>query len=510
MYDRVKMCAKGTRMELLDDLMQWAQSTDPDAAQIYWLNGQAGMGKSTIASTFSNLLKEQHKLGGDFFFSRSVAERSITQGVFVTIAYQLATRIPGIKDAICDAVEEEPDVGNLAVSTQWKSLIKGPLLKSAANLGVGFVIVMDALDECIAPLEIIENIESDISSLPPAFKIFCTSRPENNLEVAFKALGQRVKEYPLSATDANVTRDIRTFITERMKRISRKYDLEDDEEWPGDERRETLVRKAAGLFIWVTTASEFIEDDEVGDPEGQLQVILDDVIEPHAATSPWHSLDSLYIQVLRQALSERAPDFRRKLYHQVVGAIVTIRNPLSVSALAHLLDIQAHGGNSATKLVEQTIGKIRAVLFIPKSEHDVIRTIHKSFADFLTNRERCTDERLYIDPVLQHQYLATRCLQIMDQLLTPYICDIDPSLLNSDIDDFKSRYLKHIPPALRYACTFWGEHLHSSFPIPALFPLVKKFYNHHLLAWLEVLSLTGLVDSGPGTLAMAYKWLGVR
>jgi hypothetical protein len=472
------------------------------------------MGKSTIAATFASTLKDKGCLGGDFFFSRSVAERNTTNGVFVTIAYQMATRIPGLKEAICDALEQEPDVGNLAVSTQWKVLIKGPLLQAYANgdISDNFVVVMDAFDECGAPLDILDNIESDIACLPPQFKVFCTSRPENMLEAAFRSMGGRVREFGLNATDINVTRDIRTFILERMKRIAKTYGLEsEDGEWPGRERLDVLVRRAAGLFIWVTTASEFIEDEEVGDPEGQLQIVLDEIAEPShgsSSASPWNSLDSLYLQVLRQALSDRAPEFRRKLYRQIVGAIVTIRNPLNISGLAHLLDIQPQGGNTAVKLVEQTIGKIRAVLFIPKNEDDVIRTIHKSFSDYLT--ERCTEERLAIDPQLQHQYLATRCLQLMDDLLTPFVCDLHPSKLNKEVDDIKERYLDNIPVALRYACNFWAEHLESAVPKAELLALVKRFYEKHLLCWLEVLSLVGLVDSAPDSAEIAYKWLDVR
>jgi hypothetical protein len=194
----------------------------------------------------------------------------------------------------------------------------------------------------------------------------------------------------------------------------------------------------------------------------------------------------------------------------VVGAIVTIRNPLSVPDLAQLLNIKQHGGNSGIQLVEQTIVKIRAVLFIPTSKHEVIRIIHKSFADFITKPQRCTEERLCIDLGMQNQYIALRSLQIMDQSLSKHVCDMDPSLFNSDVSDLKSRYLKHISPALKYACTFWGDHLHSSSPARELLPLVKKFFGHHLLSWLEVLSLTGLVDSGPVSLDLACQWLEVR
>ena len=42
---------KGTRVAILEDLLAWA--IDPDSPRIFWLDGMAGTGKSTIALSFS-------------------------------------------------------------------------------------------------------------------------------------------------------------------------------------------------------------------------------------------------------------------------------------------------------------------------------------------------------------------------------------------------------------------------------------------------------------------------
>jgi adenylylsulfate kinase-like enzyme len=40
-------CMEGTRRQLLDDIVSWAEA--PTAPVVFWLNGMAGTGKSTIA-----------------------------------------------------------------------------------------------------------------------------------------------------------------------------------------------------------------------------------------------------------------------------------------------------------------------------------------------------------------------------------------------------------------------------------------------------------------------------
>ncbi|KZV70004.1 hypothetical protein PENSPDRAFT_632243, partial [Peniophora sp. CONT] len=65
-------CLAGTRISVLESLKAWA--VDSDAPRIYWLNGMAGSGKSTIARSFGQYLLEKARLGGSFFCSRVSAD----------------------------------------------------------------------------------------------------------------------------------------------------------------------------------------------------------------------------------------------------------------------------------------------------------------------------------------------------------------------------------------------------------------------------------------------------
>jgi hypothetical protein len=63
------LCFPNTRVEVLDQIVNWFHDVD-DARSIFWLNGMAGTGKSTISRTIAPELHDSGNLGASFFFSR--------------------------------------------------------------------------------------------------------------------------------------------------------------------------------------------------------------------------------------------------------------------------------------------------------------------------------------------------------------------------------------------------------------------------------------------------------
>jgi Adenylylsulfate kinase and related kinases len=53
-----------TRIELLGQIEEWARSLD--GKRIFWLNGMAGTGKSTVSQTVARRLEQKHSLGATF------------------------------------------------------------------------------------------------------------------------------------------------------------------------------------------------------------------------------------------------------------------------------------------------------------------------------------------------------------------------------------------------------------------------------------------------------------
>ncbi|KAF8212972.1 hypothetical protein K438DRAFT_1549766, partial [Mycena galopus ATCC 62051] len=68
------------------------------------LNGSAGIGKSAIAQQFAGECQVQGRLGASFFFKRRHPKRGTWNGLFPTIAYQLATLITALSLHVQQAV----------------------------------------------------------------------------------------------------------------------------------------------------------------------------------------------------------------------------------------------------------------------------------------------------------------------------------------------------------------------------------------------------------------------
>ena len=137
------ICLRGTRESVLDDIMQWAK--DPQERHVFWLNGLAGTGKSTIAQTFAEMVADNGTLGASFFCSRDYLDRKELKNIFPTLSYQLACRYPAFRTQIVGAIKQDPSVACNSLISQLKDLIVDPL----SSVGISCVIIVDALDECV-------------------------------------------------------------------------------------------------------------------------------------------------------------------------------------------------------------------------------------------------------------------------------------------------------------------------------------------------------------------------
>ncbi|KAL4813852.1 hypothetical protein BDW67DRAFT_101372 [Aspergillus spinulosporus] len=100
----------GTRTELLDDVQKWAVS--PEGKCMFWLNGLAGTGKSTISRTIAKSFqqKQQGLLGASFFFKRGEGDHGNATRLFPTLMKQLLTKIPELRATIIQVIRGNPGI----------------------------------------------------------------------------------------------------------------------------------------------------------------------------------------------------------------------------------------------------------------------------------------------------------------------------------------------------------------------------------------------------------------
>lgn len=107
-----------TRIELLEEIRGWAEHST--GTSIFWLNGMAGMGKSTIAYSVAEWLSQQGtsgraNLGASSFFRRGERDRASPALFFLTIVRQLSHKIPGLAEHVNLSIDIDLDVCSKAL-----------------------------------------------------------------------------------------------------------------------------------------------------------------------------------------------------------------------------------------------------------------------------------------------------------------------------------------------------------------------------------------------------------
>ena len=502
-------CMRGTRKDVLSQLESWLNGEQEK--HVYWLNGLAGTGKSTIAQTFAETSFADGKLGASFFCSRDFDDRSNLRKIFPTLAFQLAHRYPPFREELLPVLTANPDVGRETLCSQMEKLIVGPLKTAHTPT----LIIIDALDECKdeEPASAILSILSRYVDQIPHVKFFITGRPEPRIRSGFRLQALRpitevfkLHEVERPLVDVDIKLLFRIRLAETAKSRSHCNVTED---WPLSSDIDILCEKAAGLFIYASTVIKFVESRHHQPPE-RLAIL---VSLPQSTTHEGESgIDSLYTGILRHAYHDMTPDSQKpenqevyRRFRSVVGAVLLAFNPLSMTSLSdllHNLDTPFH--------VSTALGSLHSLLLVPDGIEDSIRVFHKSFPDFLMDPKRCQDTKFYVDPSVHHTEILFSCLHLMEERLKRNICNLDNGTVLSDVDDLLACRKEHIGEALEYACQFWTKHLVMS---PSNDPdagrvqkVIDKFFTTHLLSWIEVLIIMGKLDVGVHSINDIQEW----
>ncbi|KAJ8488797.1 hypothetical protein ONZ45_g13819 [Pleurotus djamor] len=334
---------EGTRMQLLQDVIEWSQGrrTDDEVGentQIFILTGGAGAGKSTIAVQVAKMLDEAGALGGSFFFERGVEELSSTRYVFPTLAVQLARSHQYLASYIIEGIIKHQGKGNTQNLTYaLDELIFEPLSKVLQNQWPlrPIIFVLDALDECSEQDQVpgfLYLLLKRMRSLQFPLRLFLTSRPEYHIQSAFESVEWESgpRPYQLTAIPMNIVRnDIKRFFDIRLTELGIAQKLKAVQ----NDAVERLTDAAGGLFIYASTALEFLARYQ-HDLGKTLNLVLNHPLNVD-------TLDGLYDVVLQNAFSGndfRHPDLGPAI-PVVLGALAIIQDQLVPHHLGMLLQV---------------------------------------------------------------------------------------------------------------------------------------------------------------------------
>ena len=491
---KMSTCFEGTRASVLEEIKTWINNNDGKC--IFWLNGMAGIGKTTIARTIVDEMKENKGiLLASFFFSKDDRHARDYRRVFTTLAYQLAFQRSQIKIALAQMIKTIGDCSDHPVVKQRDEFIVEPL-KTLNGSRHTVLFIIDALDECESNddtsniLRLFLELESRVQC---KLRILITSRPEYHIQNLFNKT-ENHERVVLHNIDAKVVReDIERYVRHRLQSIFGEQHLLDE----SDITR--LVEKSGNLFIYAETVLRFIEGGNVNDPQEQLAIILDTQTDPDV--KPYDAVDKLYLQVFEKALSQDVAFRKRveKRIDRITGVIVMLRQPLPVTALARFV-------GETPSATQSTLASLQSVILVPSSPNEAPRIFHPSFIDFITNKDRCTDKRFLVDVPARETILAKRCLELMVASLRQNMATIeDETTRNVEVVDLEGRVKKAIPDELRYACLHWAAHMTAAEHADGM-SLLDQFTRGRLLNWMEAMSLLGEVPRAILMMRDAHAW----
>ncbi|QRV95394.1 Vegetative incompatibility protein HET-E-1 [Ceratobasidium sp. AG-Ba] len=482
-------CTPDTRRTVLEGLQKWAN--DQHAPRIYWMNGMAGTGKTTIAYTLCTILESTHQLAASFFCSRSLADCRDVNHIIPTIARQLSSFSLPFKHKLCEALEQDQDTASLALPAQFDTLVNEPLQQVRDQLPLGLtVVVIDALDELSdrsdswRVLDLLLRIPSDCP-----VKFFITCRPDSGLLDRISAAPNYGSLYHLHDIEQSLVQsDIEKYLCHSLE--STQVNLE---------QIKRLAEQSGSLFIYASTAVQYIgPNDKSLDHQTRLNVLLG--IKPSKSSRASKKLDDLYHMILSGALeNDLNEQWETDSIKEVLYTVVCSREPLTLTSLACLIGLRDKNE------VQRAIEPLRSVLRVD-DQNGLVSTLHASFPDFMLTEIR--SGAFWCDGKQQNRRLSKLCFDMMNRLLRFNICNLDSSfLLDEEVSDISTRVERSIPAHLYYACRYWADHLIvGNLDQEGTVPL-DQFLRERLLFWLEVMNLRCESQVGVRMLVEVCNWL---
>ncbi|KAH9051181.1 hypothetical protein EDB83DRAFT_1326888 [Lactarius deliciosus] len=466
-------CLDGTRVTVLEKIRTFLKDTVN--VKLFWLNGIAGSGKSTIAQSAAveaTLLADC--IVASFFFSqRGHAELRDASFVFPTLAYQFSLADTGFRKRVSGIIQEQPDIFEKDYISQYESLILEPL-KAMDCTQRRIFIVLDAFDECEprGATAILNALLDKKFGVPKELKVLTTSRPEAHIREVFYTRND-IQE--LNLQDIEAKHDIRHYLLTAFKRPPITLAT------PFDAREEVifkLAESAKDSFIYAASILRFIFDEHDQHPQRRLDILLGNRTDPEER--PYERLDALYLSILRQAVPSGTSDSIKRRLRTVLGQLVTFREPLPMVVMEKFCDLEP--GDT-----KRALHYLHSLIHVPDSDNQAPLVYHLSFSNFIIDPTRCRDRDLVVNVDSAEGEVVLSCFGHLSSQLHRNMAGIDdPSLPHSEIDGFRTK---------------------TKDDLEIVWPHLRTFLTRCLLWWIETMALLNTLREAADSLNLARTWM---
>ncbi|CCA75830.1 hypothetical protein PIIN_09818 [Serendipita indica DSM 11827] len=485
-----RTCLKGTREAVLQMIREWAHDDTSDKS-IFWLCDIAGSGKSTVAMSAMDAWRKEGVLGGRFFFSMASSDGSTTDKFCSTIARDLVHFIPELTPSVAEAVKRNPSFMRSSIDEQFQTLVVGPLNRRKGRV----ILVLDALDECKSGSQRRELLETLSKAVQESknLRIFMTSRPDPVIQGVLGSLSIKAKlnDRLHDVNHRDNVNDIAFYVHQSLDGVL-----------PHD-KRQRLVGKANGLFIWASTACRMLTSETtMSTPESIYNRLI--------SLDQTGAIDEVY-----DLIFERTDPQSHEVMCKMLAVLLVAFEPLTIDDLEHLL--KQAGISGSGKALLQNLGSV----LIRDTTTDLIQFRHPTLVEYL---RRCTAvttvnniNRIHINIAHAHGQAALwclKCLRSRTEGLRFNICQIQSSFyLNRQLPDLDVRVSKFITRRIRYASSHWLFHAAQTnldwqrMLKDELQHIIKSPY---VLYWMEILSFTGGVSRAIAGLRALTRQTGLE
>ncbi|KAF8309795.1 hypothetical protein DL93DRAFT_2085131 [Clavulina sp. PMI_390] len=504
-------CLPGTRTAVLEALQMWATGAsatitlnpvgnppidhhlDLAGTKVLWLQGVAGSGKSSIATSVAKFFEHAHVLMAFYKFETAKHDKLKPSNLFTTIALQLAAQDASLKTKLVELVNlVTPLERESQDPSEQLKLFLLPLLEQGLRGYKQVVIIVDALDESKGIGKLVKPLAGIAEQLPPAVCILVTTRPGSDIQEALAVsppLPHVAQLFMHELPESSTKDDIYQYI---------KHKLTGPPLNGTPQQLSDLAEKAELSFQWASTACLYIVDKRDGKRTVGPLRRLKHILSTSGVNDSQLKLDELYCTVLNIQVGDCKPE-ELGVLNLLLGVLVAARRPLYLTALLELLNGQfAHSDDPelVKEDVAMSIGCLSSLMTGTQAVNasTPLLPLHASFFDFL----QTTTSQYHVDLVHTHQVLTESCFNAMlhgSRQLKFNICNLSSSFLpNKAVPGLSTLIQNNIGDALCYACHFWSSHLNAAdtgdFADTMVDAVRDLLSSVKFLYWLEVISLT--------------------
>ncbi|KAG1777353.1 hypothetical protein EV702DRAFT_1045425 [Suillus placidus] len=405
-------CLQGTRVTLLDQLHGLLDSREE--SRLIWLHGTAGVGKSAVAFSIAERMRALKVKEQGYFFA--------------TLAYQLASNFPSIREDVNRAIRDNPALldPDKSLRDQMEELFLQPLRRLRYSRSE-------------------EHIRKAIQN-KDGHPLVC--------EIPVNTYGAGVAA-TISLDEADVDNDIHIYLAHSFRELQSRHP---DFPQPPRHQLARLASRAGRRFIVASTMMKFIDDGN-NDPRDRLQLML----ELTSDLLPGTEVYKLYDRIL-----STCADPKRAYMH--LSVVAALADPLPISQISKLL------GPGQGRDLETTLAQLRSVMDIPADSNLPVNIHHSSVRDYVSDPTNCSLPE--IQPITHpHTLLAHSSFRLMMQDIPESTALLDAlSGLKSHSRAMSPDDLKNLKDSLAFIVQ----------PPEPLHILSVQNYNPGLRPWMDV------------------------